>query len=499
MNSRSPTPAPVPAQPLVIRIRFWSELARMMVILMELMLISGWYSGLDADQNTWPAIALVLGMVVIISHYLSRLLNVLHITERRRRVIFVAWALLAMFGSLKLLMFPHQHTSLMELLVFPFLVVGPQQNPSLGGFVHLILVGVLIWRGVALAASTSTLAQVQRSFQFGLVFLILYGFSVGRVENAGFGLVFVFLILGVLGIASARMSVVSELRGGRAGGFTREWILAIAFSTLALVGLGLLAGVVLAQPAAWLVKALTGLLMAFLAILLVIVAYPLLWLVSLIGPVIADLFANMPQLELFSMVEEWMENLETVPVGVGEEVMQVLNASRVGLRVLVVVAVILVVLVVLRFRPPRLRSESDEVISNVDASFQWPWKARNPRRLLAAFPGARRWLAAAHVRRIYADLMALFRKMDQPRPEGLTPLEFLPRMQTVLPDESAALEQITTAYLSVRYGQYPETQEEIQAIQRAWSTVRSSGGKKIAEMRRKKKPGAGGQNSTGVL
>jgi len=488
MNS---TPsAPSPAQPLVIRIRFWSEIARLMVILMELILVSGWYSGLDADQNTWAGIALVLGLVVIISHYLARLLNVLRITERRRRVIFIAWALLAMFGSLKLLIFPHQPTTLMELLVFPFLVIGPQQNPSLGGFIHLLLVGFLIWRGVALAASTSTLTQVQRSFQFGIFFLLLYGFSLGRADRASYILVFVFLILGVLGIASARMSLVSDLRGGRAGGFSRQWVLAIGLSTLALVGLSLLAGVVFELPMQWLVKLASGLIMGLLGILLVVIAYPLLWLVNLIGPLITDLFANMPQFELFNMVEEWMENLDQFQLGISENVSQVLTASRVGLRLLAVAAVILVALVLLRFRAVRHRAETDEVVSNVDATFRWPWQGRDPRPILSAFPGARRWLAAAHVRRIYAELMALFRKLERPRPDSLTPLEFLPHMQTVLPEESAELEQITTAYIAVRYGQYPETQEEVQAIQQAWSRVRSAGRKKLAEMRPKQKTGA---------
>lgn len=485
MNSS--TPAPAPAQPLVIRIRFWAEIARLMVILMELMLVSGWYNSLDAGQNTWAGIALVLGLVVIVSHYLSRLLNVVHISERRRRVIFTLWALLAMFASLKLLIFPRQPISLLELLTFPFHVIGPQQNPSLGGFVHLLLAGFLIWRGVALAASTSTLAQVQRSFQFGIFFLFLYGFSVGRADNTSYVLVFVFLILGVLGIASARMSLVSELRGGRAGGFSRQWVLAIGLSTLALVGFALLAGLLLDAPAAWLVKLLSGLIMGLLAILLVVVAYPMLWLVTLIGPVISDLFANMPQLELFNMVDEWMENLDQFQLGVSEEVTQVLTASRVGLRLLAVAGIILLALLVLRYRPLRHRAEPDEVTSSVDASFQWPWKARDPRRILAAFPGARRWLAAAHVRRIYADLMALFRKLEHPRPDSLTPLEFLPQMQTELPEESAELDQITAAYLSVRYGQYPETQEEIQAIQQAWSRVRSAGGNKLAKMRSNKK------------
>lgn len=487
MNSSPPVPSP--AQPLVIRIRFWAEIARLMVILMELMLVSGWYSGLDADQNTWGGIALVLGLVVIISHYLSRLLNVLRISERRRRVIFIAWALLAMFGSLKLLIFPHQPTTLLELLVFPFLVVGPQQNPSLGGFIHLLLVGFLIWRGVALAATTSTLAQVQRSFQIGIFFLLLYGFSVGKADRASWVLVFTFLILGVLGIASARMSVVSDLRGGRSGGFTRQWVLAIGLSTLVLVSLSLLAGVVFEFPMEWLVKLVSGLIMGLLAILMVVIAYPLLWLVNLIGPVITDLFANMPQFELFNMVEEWMENLEQFQFGISEEVSQVLSASRVGLRLLAVAAVILVALVVMRFRPVRRRAEPDEVTSSVDATFRWPWQARDPRRKFSAFPGARRWLAAAHVRRIYADLMALFRKLERPRPDSLTPLEFLPHMQSVLPEESAALEQITAAYIGVRYGQYPETQEEIQAIQQAWSRVRGAGGKKLVEIRPKKKTG----------
>jgi uncharacterized membrane protein len=487
----SSAPAPLPAAPVVIRIRFWSEVARIMLIFMELLLVSSWYSGLDAQTLGWGLVALILGGVMLISHYLARLLNLLRLPEARRRIFFAGWVALALFGSLKLLMFPGQPVRLLELVIFPFTVVGPGENASLGGFVHLLLVGFLIWRGVILAASPASIQQIQRSFQVGILILILYGMSLGRLQQAGFGTVFAYLVLGMLGMAAARMSSVSDLRGGRAGRFSPDWIAAIAASALLLVALGLLSGILLHSPLEWLVKAVTGVILAFLALLLVGMAYPLLWIVQWFGPLLSQLFANLPQLSLFQEIQAWAEQLAGQPFELLTGMSGLFNASRVGMRILAVAVIIVVILLLMRFRALRRRAETEEETSNVDVDLRWPWQARNPRRLLEVFPGARRWLAAAQIRRIYADLMALLRQMQHPRPEALTPLEFLPHMQALLPAQTGDLEQITHAYLKVRYGQLSETMEEVRAVEQAWARVRAAGKQELAEMRARKKESTG--------
>lgn len=472
MNSTAPAPAP-----LVIRIRFWAELARLMLVAMELMLVSGWYNGLDAQHQGWARVALVLGGVVMVSHYLARLLNAVRISARTRRVVFAVWIIAAMLGSMKLLIFPHQPVALVDLLILPFIVVGPEQNASLGGFIHLLLVGFLIWRGVVLAAAPVTLTQIQRSFQVGIVVLIFFGLSLGRAVNAGYGLVFAFLVIGFLGMASARMSVLSDLRGGRAGRFAPDWLLAIAGSSLLLVGLGLLAGSLLHWPVEWVVKAFTGLVMGLLGILLVVMAYPLLLLVEVIGPALQNLFANFPQIVLFQEIEAWLEEMTKNPIQISSGLTEAFNASRVGMRILTLAAIFVILLLLLRLRPLRRRAETEEETSNLELRLGWPRRDREPRRGLAGIPGLRRWLAAAHIRRIYAELMALFARMQQPRPQALTPLEFLPHMQAALPEQISELEVITRAYLGVRYGQYPETREEVQAVEQAWARVQIAGRK----------------------
>ncbi len=482
MNRTPPAPTP-----LIIRIRFWAELARLMLVAMELMLVSGWYSGLDTQQQGWGRVALVLGVVVMISHYLARLLNAVHISARGRRILFAAWIITAMLGSMKLLIFPHQPVRLAELLTLPFIVVGPEQNASLGGFLHLLLVGFLIWRGVVLAAAPVTVTQVQRSFQVGIVVLIFYGLSLGRAANAGYGLVFAFLTIGILGMASVRMSVLSDLRGGRAGRFAPDWVLAIAGSALLLVGLGLLGGSLLHWPVAWLVKAFTGLVMGLLGVVLVVMAYPLLLLVQWIGPAMQNLFANFPQIILFQQIEAWLEEMAKNPIHISPVLTEAFNASRVGMRVLTLAAVFVIVLLLLRIRPLRRRTETEEETSNVELRLAWPRRERQPRRGLAGIPGLRRWLAAAHIRRIYGELMTLFARMQQPRPQALTPLEFLPHMQSALPEHIAELETITRAYIGIRYGQYPETHDEVQAVEQAWARVQSAGRRVIVQENRKTK------------
>jgi hypothetical protein len=58
-----------------------------------------------------------------------------------------------------------------------------------------------------------------------------------------------------------------------------------------------------------------------------------------------------------------------------------------------------------------------------------------------------------------------------PRPTATTPLEFLPELSRIFPESAADLQDITRAYLKVRYGEVPETQAEVDDIETAWKRV----------------------------
>jgi hypothetical protein len=88
---------------------------------------------------------------------------------------------------------------------------------------------------------------------------------------------------------------------------------------------------------------------------------------------------------------------------------------------------------------------------------------------------ARRRLAAARIRRIYAALLVLSEKLGRPRPAGRTPLEYLPQLQELFADYAGELEKITGAYMRVRYGETPESFQEVQEIESAWRSIQAEG------------------------
>ena len=61
------------------------------------------------------------------------------------------------------------------------------------------------------------------------------------------------------------------------------------------------------------------------------------------------------------------------------------------------------------------------------------------------------------------------------RPESQTPLEFLAPLGQVFPGLSHELVAITHAYVRVRYGELPETPQELEIVEQAWSRLQVMG------------------------
>ena len=82
--------------------------------------------------------------------------------------------------------------------------------------------------------------------------------------------------------------------------------------------------------------------------------------------------------------------------------------------------------------------------------------------------------AAARIRQIYQQLMAVCQDLGVSKAEAATPLEFLPKMVKIFPGHEAELERITAAYIKVRYGEFPEDLTELQALETAWQTLQAN-------------------------
>jgi hypothetical protein len=86
-----------------------------------------------------------------------------------------------------------------------------------------------------------------------------------------------------------------------------------------------------------------------------------------------------------------------------------------------------------------------------------------------------RRLAAQRIRVIYAELLELAASLKYPRWPHQTPLEYLPELQKAFPSSQVELALITQAYQRIRYGELPEAQDEVNAIESAWRQVQVEG------------------------
>ena len=104
---------------------------------------------------------------------------------------------------------------------------------------------------------------------------------------------------------------------------------------------------------------------------------------------------------------------------------------------------------------------------------------------LAGLRHGQRSLAAARIRRIYAQLMEMSERLGDPRPVAQTPLEFLPTLEHTFPGREIDLEDITRAYLKVRYGELPETRQEVDQVEESWERVRVQGLEQLNDNKKK--------------
>ena len=79
--------------------------------------------------------------------------------------------------------------------------------------------------------------------------------------------------------------------------------------------------------------------------------------------------------------------------------------------------------------------------------------------------------AAASIRRIYRRMSAAAAAHGHPRAPTETPFEYLTTLKNVWPERTDEATLITGAYVNVRYGELPETKEELEEIRAAWERL----------------------------
>jgi hypothetical protein len=477
----------------LLRLRPWRELGLLALVLMETSWIALCYDSLPLTGvvSSFPQVYFTLGGFFLLALALAYALNSMKLDLTLQRRILLGVLLVSLVAGLKVLLYAHERLGLAEILSRPVRTFADFSGLVPAEFIALLAVGLVWWRGVELAQKHLEPNVVLGSFRTGVLVFWGYGLLRRQLDQTSGVALYIFLSAGLLAMSTARISALSALRGGRQARFDRAWMLGLFLAACGVAALGLLVVGLLQDYAA----------AALLEVYRVAIAVLGLLFYALIIPPLTLLLNALLALGRWGRISEFLATLSDLANRFLQFVQSLFGPETQDFEfrlpfvkplVLwsVLIFIILMILAALTIRVGRHRLENEEteqIAGRAEMLEQFRQSLRKRlQKMRDRLAQLSRWrrpgqlLAAARVRRIYWNLMRLSSRLGSPRPESLTPLEFLPTLASLFPDLKDDLADITAAYLRVRYGELSETLQEVELVEAAWRRVLSAGRTKLS-------------------
>lgn len=467
-----------------VRLRLWGDFAMFALLVMESFWITDWYEVLAQPAAGWLSTDLFIISALLFSHILARALGHFKLSNNWRRAVIGAWLVAVISAGFPLLTYAGEGLTLIDIarkIGVSFTTLGSE----LTEFWHILLMLLIILHAVRLAREPLQVYTPQANFQLGLFLLLIYGlvFSWEKPSQAIIT-TYGFLFFGIIAISAARISTLSETRGGRLPRLQPNWLIGILITTAVVVGFAVILGWFTTNIASEAVSTAFTILFSIFLVAGVIIFSPLLLLILALGPTIRQLLDTLTRITIFAELLKYAETAAN-KIGITKEWLEAAAQTTKPIALIGALAgVLALVLIAIVWKPWQRRLLAEENPSTL------PLRAalRFPRFLLKRFsgrlPSGSRILAAARIRWVYAQLMELSSRLDKPRRPSATPLEFLPILQALFQGEEQTLAVITQAYLKVRYGELPETYEEVQTVLLGWERIKIRGKQLQAERKK---------------
>lgn len=436
----------------------------------------------------WPPgqVLIWLLLVMLLPFNLARLMSALQIPPSRQQTVMAASLLLTIVAVIRSLL--HDPQSLFDLrwVAEFYTSLATEGGLWVRDFSVFVLI-VLMWmRGIRLATRSFDVQRVGLRLRVGgLIFApiaVWFGYQRALWDVTPFLLL--FFLAGLTAIALIRAEEVERYRSGRSASLSPRWLSAVFAAGLLIVFVaGALAIITSGEPAVavvgWLAPLWTALeftmavaltTFAYLSIPVLAILEPLFQLLifilsSLLGPVLSQLTQLAP-IETPGAAEEvnsLLEELMSTEGGIG-------TGGRLIILLLMLALVLVVALVLNRlYQQATLAAREGEVVAGSER--ESADEAGRGRQLLQRLGFLRRWRMAASIRRIYQQMLRAAAASGYPRAESETPYEYLMTLAKVWPEHRRDSQLITEAYVKVRYGEVPETREELDVIRRAWQRL----------------------------
>lgn len=468
------------------RNRRWELFTIIMLVLMDLswitpvyLLMLGWSLGSPPLMVflVFGVIYLASSLIASLPQYVDIFLGIIQIALLAILLFGVLWAASTLiYFRDQLAIIPTISRYFSRLIQFS-IPLKPELWLSLGVF--------LVWRrGFSIANRSIGLGLIRRSFRAGGIALVvvgvfaaLFSYSLPYLE-AG-----LFIFTSLLAMGGARFSTLGSMRGSKKVAFKREWVAGLTLMALMVLTLSVGFGVFAAGPfSTW----ISGFLIAaerYVSAVLKVILTPIINFLGIIFAWLWSLFATPPVQDPTAeeVLEEGLEGPLTQVQTFATDPEFAALLSRIGTVIGILLIVAFVYFAIRRFRQEsKPRSLGDEDAISIAGSLSDYLKGIQARAKqvfegMSGLNPAARLLAAARIRIIYARLLRLSARLGEPREPAVTPIEFLAILEKVFPASRDELECITNAYLRVRYGELPETRDQIEEVESAWGVVRRRG------------------------
>ena len=497
-------------------LRPWRELTLLMLVGMEISWVVPWCRSLTPATHAvqpWQG-ALILAGIMFFSLSVVRVMDFLRLRPSVRQWVTLGLLLISVFVGLKTLLYSDEPMQLGDMLSRPLRNMADVRVLIPEEFVIMLAVLIGWWRGISLAQERIGPTVAREHFVVGIIMFVLFGMANTLVtgETPGY-FIFLFLFFSTLAMSFARFSVLGQLRGGRLTEFDRRWFIGVLLASSATVGMALLFADFIARFLHWIAYLIMGI-MGLLALLVWLLLTPILaLLINLINnnssgfPLMQTLSEQIDRFQ--NMMRELMERIASFAgiSGLGETISRWTPGIKLillGSILALVIAGILIWMAMQIWKERKRRRINEEQQVIFDRNELWQliksilrnqWNSLvNSVSNTADLHKRARLRAAARIRQVYADLMELSEELGSPRSEAQTPLEYLPDLARCFPLFNEQVSLITQAYLRVRYGELPETHQEISDVEEAWKKVQTAGKEMLEEQKQRSQRGFGGES-----
>jgi hypothetical protein len=476
----------------VIRLNPWREISILMMILMEACWVTPWFRSLTAATNAISSLRvfIVILCTVLFAHVIVRTMEYLQLKKTIQRGIMIFFILFAIFIGIKTMLYAGQSTPLAQLLNRPLSSFGDLRSLIPAEFIVILTMLIAFWRGISIAQEHIGPSTIIDHFWLGIVMYVAFIFinTLATGETPG-DYFYLFLFSALIAMVASRMSVIGMLRGGNENKFNRYWLVGMILAASLIVTLSALLGGVIGNHFNW----IGGLFLGIFGGIMI-----LFWL--LIGPIVSfiiTILGNLINSTGLQKLTAGFQNLNQTILGFGQNILDMLGQSALSrfverwgptLRTIIFIVIILLLIagivawMAIKLWQDRTRRQwgkeqkSDLQAGNLLQRLMELLRGGLGNALgslsqLTNFNHRQRLRAAARIRQVYADLMDLCATLGHPRDEADTPLEFLPQLNQLFPQQQPETMLITQAYNYIRYGQLPETRQEVEEVEAAWKKI----------------------------